>query len=131
MKTDMSKMKPVFQSRRLFVAALCCVAISAVVIAQQVAHHAARVEIDNQYVHAIRNVHAPHEKTPMHSHKDAVVVYLTDVHERSTSPDGTSKEVTHHAGDVVWSPAHSHILENLSDKPIEVIEIEIKNAETK
>jgi mannose-6-phosphate isomerase-like protein (cupin superfamily) len=64
----------------------------------------------------------------MHSHKDAVVVYLTDVHERSTSPDGTSKEVTHRAGDVVWSPAHTHMLENLSDKPIEVIEIEIKNS---
>ena len=98
-----------------------------VLVAQEAARRGSKVEIDNAHVHVLRNKHAAHEKVPMHSHKDAVVVYLTDVHERSTEADGTSREVTHRAGDVVWSLAHAHSLENLSDKPIEVIEIEIKD----
>src|SRR6266581_1844120 len=72
--------------------------------------------------------HAPHEKVPMHSHKDGVVVYLTELREISTESDGTSRQITRHAGDVIWSPAHTHSLENLADTPIEVIEIELKSA---
>src|ERR1051326_5984606 len=86
-----------------------------------------KIEIDNPQVQVTRSTHAPHEVVPTHSHKDAVVVYLSDVHEKSTYPDATSKEITHHAGDVVWSPAHTHALENLSDEPIRVIEIEPKS----
>jgi hypothetical protein len=41
-------------------------------------------------------------------------------------PNGKSSEVRHHAGDVIWSPAHTHALENLSDQPIRVIEYELK-----
>jgi beta-alanine degradation protein BauB len=89
---------------------------------------ASKVEIDNQQVRVIRRYHQPHEKVPLHSHAEGVVVYLTEVRETSTSPDGTSQQVTHHAGDVIWSPAHTHSLENLSDTPIEVIEIELKSA---
>jgi len=85
-----------------------------------------KIEIDNPQVQVTRSFHAPHESVPMHSHRDAVVVYLSDVHQRSTYPDGSSKEITHHAGDVVWSPAHKHALENLTDEPISVIEIEPK-----
>jgi quercetin dioxygenase-like cupin family protein len=85
-----------------------------------------KIEIDNPQVQVTRSFHAPHEVVPMHSHKDAVVVYLSDVHEKSTYPDGTSKEITHHAGDVIWSPAHTHALENLANEPIRVIEIEPK-----
>jgi quercetin dioxygenase-like cupin family protein len=89
---------------------------------------ASRVEIDNQQVRVIRRYHQPHEKVPLHSHAEGVVVYLTEVRETSTSPDGTSQQVTRHAGDVIWSPAHTHSLENLADTPIEVIEIELKSA---
>jgi quercetin dioxygenase-like cupin family protein len=94
----------------------------------QVKPEAYKIEIDNAQVQVTRSVHAPHEKVPMHSHRDAVVVYLTDVHEKSTYPDGTSKEIRHRAGDVVWSTAHTHALENLADEPIRVIEIEPKTA---
>jgi hypothetical protein len=63
----------------------------------------------------------------MHSHPDGVVVYLSEVREISTDSNGSSREVTHHAGEVIWSPAHTHSLENLADTPIEVIEIEMKS----
>jgi len=92
----------------------------------QVRPESYKIEIDNPKVQVTRSFHAPHESVPMHSHGDAVVVYLSNVHERSTYPDGSMKETTHREGDVVWSPAHSHALENLSDEPIRVIEIEPK-----
>ena len=85
-----------------------------------------RVEIDNDQVTVTRNIHPPHSKTPMHSHGPGLVVYLTDVRERSTAPDGSNKIVTHRAGEVVWAGARQHELENLSDTPIEALEIEIK-----
>ncbi|MCU1286754.1 MAG: hypothetical protein JWO13_3104 [Acidobacteriales bacterium] len=85
-----------------------------------------RTEIDNERVTVRRNVHSAHALTPMHAHKAGVVVYLTDVRERSTAPDGTSKIVTHKAGDVVWAAAREHASENLGDAAIEVIEVELK-----
>jgi len=87
-----------------------------------------KVEIDNPQVRVVRRYHAPHEKVPIHSHNDGVVVYLTELREISTESDGTSRHITRHAGDVIWSPAHTHSLENLADTPIEVIEIELKSA---
>lgn len=84
------------------------------------------IEIDNEHVTVRRNIHAPHANIPMHSHAAGVIVYLTDVQERSIAPDGTSKKVFHKAGDVLWAPARQHALENLSDHQTEVIEIEMK-----
>jgi quercetin dioxygenase-like cupin family protein len=85
-----------------------------------------RTEIENERVVVRRNVRLPHAVTPMHSHNAGVVVYLTDVRERSTAPDGTSKIVTHKAGDVLWATARQHALENLGDAAIEAIEVELK-----
>jgi hypothetical protein len=85
-----------------------------------------RIEIENDRVVVHRNFRLPHALTPMHSHRDGVVIYLTDVHERSTAPDGTSKEVSHRAGEVVWAPARQHALQNLENTKIEVIEVELK-----
>jgi hypothetical protein len=87
-----------------------------------------RIEIDNDQVIVRRNIHLPHSVTPMHSHEAGLVVYLTDVHERSTSPDGSFKIVTRRAGEVVWAVARQHALENLGDTPTEALEIELKAA---
>lgn len=94
-------------------------------------HHApgqqTKVEINNDQVIVRRYIHPPHSTTPLHSHGQGVVVYLSDVHERSTSADGSSKEVFHKSGDVVWAPARQHTLENLGNTPIEAVEIELKD----
>jgi quercetin dioxygenase-like cupin family protein len=109
------------------VLALCLVGFVAAAQKDQRLEQQTKTEIDNDQVLVRRNIHPPHSRTPMHSHRSGVVVYLTDVHERSTMPDGTAKEIFHKRGDVVWSPAHQHILENLADTPIEAIEIELKD----
>jgi len=109
---------------------VCCLVTYDGALAQDATYDhrpAFKVEIDNPQVRVVRRYHAPHEKVPIHSHNDGVVVYLTEVREISTETDGKSRQVTRHAGDVIWSPAHTHSLENLADTPIEVIEIELKS----
>jgi beta-alanine degradation protein BauB len=116
-------------TKNLLVLACCFVTYAGASGQDTVANHppAFKVEIDNPQVRVVRRYHAPHEKVPMHTHTDGVVVYLTEVREISTESDGKSRQVTRHAGDVIWSPAHTHSLENLADTPIEVIEIELKS----
>jgi hypothetical protein len=103
-----------------------CAFIAGVQAQKLAAAESSRTEIDNERVVVRRNVRLPHSVTPMHSHNAGVVVYLTHVRERSTAPDGTSKIVTHKAGDVLWATARQHALENLGDAAIEAIEVELK-----
>ena len=113
------------------VALICCLAAYAGAFGQDAATDhppAFKVEIDNAQVRVVRRYHVPHESVPMHSHKEGVIIYLTDVREASVDQDGTAREIRHHAGDVIWSPAHTHSLTNMADTPIEVIEIELKSA---
>ena len=63
----------------------------------------------------------------MHTHGPHVVVLLTENELRMTLPDGTSEEATTQAGAAQWSDAGVHLPENLSDKPFEVILVELKD----
>ncbi len=85
-----------------------------------------KVEFENDRVRVIRSKIGPHEKTGMHAHPNNVVVYLTDANVRSTSADGKATEVHGKAGQAVWRDALKHDAENLSDKPLEVIVVELK-----
>lgn len=84
------------------------------------------LEVENQWVRVIRERMEPHEKMPMHQHPapGAVIVFLTDRHNRLTSPDGESRELRDHAGDLMWSPASTHRSENLNDASFEAVQIE-------
>jgi quercetin dioxygenase-like cupin family protein len=110
------------------VAALLCLAGS-FALAQdfaKVAPNVAKVEIDNPDVRVLRVRYKPHEKTAMHSHPDVVIVFLTDSHTMHTFPDGKTEESRAKAGQAIWRPNLEHSVENLSDQPFEVIEIELK-----
>jgi quercetin dioxygenase-like cupin family protein len=85
-----------------------------------------KVVSENAKVRILRFHYGPHEKSVMHSHPDAVAIYLTDVHVKMTTPDGKSSESTGKAGEAVWTPAGTHLPENLSDAPNEGILVEMK-----
>ena len=85
-----------------------------------------KIEVDNAWVRALRATRGPHDKTPMHRHPANLVVCLTDSHQRVVDSDGTAREVTHKAGDVIYNDAVTHTEENLSDQPIETIIVELK-----
>ena len=85
------------------------------------------VEVENEKVRVLRIKYGPHEKSKMHSHPAIVAVFLTDGQTRFTYPDGRTEDITAKAGQVVYFPALDHLPENLSDKPFEVIGIELKS----
>lgn len=85
-----------------------------------------RVEVDNSWVRVFRVTQGPHGKIAMLEHPASVIVYLTDVHLRFVADNGKKSEVKHKAGDVVYADAGKHAEVNLSDKPLELILIELK-----
>ena len=85
-----------------------------------------KLEVENQWVRVFREHMGPREKMPMHQHPapGAVIVFLTDRHNRLTSPEGASRELRDRAGDLMWSPAGTHRGENLTDAAFEAVQIE-------
>ena len=58
-----------------------------------------KVEFENDQVRVLRITYGPHEKSVMHDHPAAQVIYLTDSHVKFGLPGGKSEE---HAGEG-WS----------------------------
>ncbi len=85
-----------------------------------------KVVIDNDEVRVLRARYGPHEKSVMHEHPAAVVVFMTDGRSKFTMADGTSQDVSMKAHDAIWEDATKHLPENTGDKPLEVIVIELK-----
>jgi quercetin dioxygenase-like cupin family protein len=86
-----------------------------------------KVMFENSQVRVLKIHYGPHEKSVMHMHPDSVVTYLTDAHTKFTMPDGTSREVSGKAGEALWTPAGSHLPENMSDTPFDAILVELKH----
>ena len=85
-----------------------------------------RLEFENERVRVTRAKVGPREVERMHQHSlPAVVVYLTDQDIQQTLPDGTTRKVHINAG-VRWVRPAIHQVENLADKPFELIRIDIK-----
>lgn len=92
--------------------------------------YSVKVEFENEQIRVTRVHYAPHAKSPMHSHTGRIVVALTETHTRATTADNKSTDASRRAGDIYWSDSVTHQGENLLDAPIEVIEIEVKQATT-
>lgn len=87
-----------------------------------------RVEFENDQVRVIHARFGPHESTPLHEHTlNRVTVFLTNSKIRVTGADGKVTMTERKAGDAVWSTPATHQEENLSDRPFEVIAVEIKD----
>ncbi len=85
------------------------------------------VALENERVRVIRIRYGPGERSVMHSHPlDSVGVFLTDAHVRFTYPDGQTEELREQAGQVLWFPPVTHLPENLSDQPLELLQIELR-----
>ena len=90
-----------------------------------------QVVFENDHVRVLRITYGPHEKSVMHYHPAGVVVFLTDNRARMTLPDSQTVEMVGRAGEVIWTEAGSHLPENMLDRPIEVIAIELKTPESR
>jgi beta-alanine degradation protein BauB len=87
-----------------------------------------KVELDNDLVRVQRFNVGPHETVPMHAHPAYVQVSMSGSHLRTACADGKTEESSAAAGQVRFSGPVKHSNENLSDKPSEVIVVELKTA---
>ena len=92
-------------------------------------HH--KVEFENEQVRVLRITYGPHEKDAgMHEHPNFLVVALTDYQVKITFPDGKTEAGSGKAGQALWWPATRHVVENMSDAPVEVLAVEMKGTST-
>ena len=89
-----------------------------------------KVELENTQVRVVRITYGPHEKSVMHAHPASVAVFLTDGHVEFTLPDGKTQEDNSKAGAVRWDAGGKHLPENLGDKPLELVLVELKGQPT-
>lgn len=85
-----------------------------------------KVEFENDQVRVLRISYGPREKSVMHGHPDSLGVNLTEAHTKFTFPDGKTEEIRLKAGEVRSYPAGEHLPENLSERPFELVLVEVK-----
>lgn len=113
----------------LFMTSLTSTALAQDPIKADSTHY--KVEFENEQVRVLRVKVGPKEKSIMHTHPNAVAIFMTDVNGKFTFPDGKSEETSRKAGDVLWTPATTHLPENMSDQAFEVILVELKSGPAK
>ncbi len=87
-----------------------------------------KIEVENDQIRVLRVTLQPHQKSPMHSHPALCGVTLTANNLRVYLPDGSSRESHRSPGEFFWIEPVTHAVENLSDEPMENIEIEFKQS---
>lgn len=85
-----------------------------------------KVDFENDQVRVLKIHYAPHEKSVMHEHPDAVAIFITGGNARFNNPDGTTTPSDAKAGDVRFTPAGKHLPENVGTKPFDVVLVELK-----
>lgn len=107
---------------------LCAAQILVLAVSAWPALGASRTLLENDKVRVVEAVDQPHAPSAAHQHKfNRVMVYLQPGAERISPEGGKPVDLTWGAGEVKWSPAGGrHVSEVTSDKPVTMIEIEIK-----
>ena len=90
-----------------------------------------KVEFENDQVRVLRVTYGPHEKSVMHSHPGNVAVFLTDGRTRFTMPGGKTQDVAIKAGTTKVDAGGKHLPENLGDKRLELVLVELKHKPAK
>lgn len=94
--------------------------------AAKVDPHHYKVLLDNPAVRVLKVNYGPGEKSPMHSHPDAVLVALADGKARFTMPDGKTEDRELVSEGALYTPAFTHAPTNIGTGRIEAILVEIK-----
>ena len=109
----------------LFVVSFCSVVHAQDAVKADSKHYT--VEFENDEVRVLRIKYGPHEKSIMHQHPNAVAIFVTDSNTKFSFPTGEPQTIPAKAGEVRWTPAATHLPENLGDQPFEVILVELKS----
>ena len=93
--------------------------------AAKVDPHHYKVLVDNATVRILKVTYGAGEKSPMHSHPDAMLVPLTAAKVRFVMPDGKSEDLELTAEVANYTPAFTHAPVNIGG-PVDAILVEIK-----
>jgi quercetin dioxygenase-like cupin family protein len=83
-------------------------------------------DFENDRIRVLRTVLEPHIKSPVHEHPPYVVVYITQLHTTMTLGDGKLVDNIRRKGEVAWREATTHSTENIGDKAVLEIQVELK-----
>jgi len=87
-----------------------------------------KVQLENACVRVLDYRDQPGEETHQHHHPTFVLYALGPFQRTLTLPDGQVLRRTFAAGDVMWSPAQTHIGKNTGTTPTHALLVEFKAA---
>ena len=85
-----------------------------------------KLEFENDRVRVIRAWIKPQETTKEHEHPNSVAIFLTDFQSKVTPAGKATEERSAKWGEVRWLAAERHAVQNVSDKPADIIVVELK-----
>ncbi len=85
-----------------------------------------KVLLDNAAVRVLKVSYGIGEKSPMHSHPDAMLVPFAPAKARFTMPDGTTQDVDVKAEAALYTPAFTHSPANVGTTKIDALLVEFK-----
>jgi hypothetical protein len=69
----------------------------------------------------------PRQSVPLHQYTlNHLVVCMTDLDARMTSPEGDAEPAQHKLGDFSWSGPSQQKIDNLAAQPLETVVLELK-----
>ena len=87
-----------------------------------------RVRFENDRVRVLEAILPPGAKEQVHSHPAYVIYVLAGGRYRNYAADGKITEGTFQTGDVIYRDPLTHAAENIGDKPMHLILVELKTA---
>ena len=94
----------------------------------QVAPEQYKTLFENETVRVLKATYEPGAESAMHSHPDAVAVFVNDGKFSFTLPDGTSAVREAAAEGSIWTPAETHSVKNVGDATATVVLVEMKKS---
>lgn len=88
-----------------------------------------RVRFENERVRVLEAVLPPGVKEQVHSHPAYVIYVVEGGRYRNYAADGNVSEGTFKTGDVIYRDPLTHAAENIGDKPMHFILVELKGNE--
>ena len=85
-----------------------------------------RVRFENDHVRVLEAILPPGTKERVHSHPAYVIYVLEGGQYRNYAADGKITEGTFQTGDVIYRDPLTHAAENIGDKPMHMILVELK-----
>src|SRR5499427_10475686 len=85
-----------------------------------------KVKFENERVRVLEAILPPGTKEQVHSHPAYVIYVLEGGRYRNYASDGKITEGTFQTGDVIYRDLLTHAAENIGDKPMHMILVELK-----